>query len=369
MFGARKNRGVKILSEGNIWQDSTGKLAARCLQLLLIGAVFATLIWALTQISTVVIPVLLAVILAATFAPVMRFLRGRGIPDLLATVLVLLTIFLVFAALVWMLTAAVMRQWDELAEKTASGFAEVTAFINSLPFNLSAAQFTQLEAPVTDFLTSSKFGTGVFAGLGVVGNFVTGLVLLLVVLFFFLKDGARIWEFLCRPLQQEAYARAQRIGAKTTEVFGSYVRGTATVAAVDAIGIGIGLAVLQVPLALPLAVLVFVLSFIPIVGAVLAGAIAALVALVSNGLLSAIIVVVIVIAVNQLEGNFLQPVLMGRALKLHSLVILLALTIGTVLGNILGAILAVPLVAAAWGAVQVWDGENQPARWALPKKP
>ncbi|MFT4233041.1 MAG: AI-2E family transporter, partial [Leucobacter sp.] len=135
----------------------------------------------------------------------------------------------------------------------------------------------------------------------------------------------------------------------------------------DAVGIGIGLAILQIPLALPLAVLVFLLSFIPLVGATVAGVLAALVALVTHGPIQALIVVGIVVLVNQLEGNFLQPVLMGRALKLHPLVILLALTIGTVLSGILGAVLAVPIAAVAWGVIQVWDGPDLPAKAFRPK--
>jgi predicted PurR-regulated permease PerM len=200
-----------------------------------------------------------------------------------------------------------------------------------------------------------------------VTGFLTGLVLMIVVLFFFLKDGPRIWGFLLRPFEGESLSRARRVGDKAVATLGSYVRGTAAVAAVDAIGIGIGLAILQVPLAVPLAVLTFVLAFIPLVGATVAGILAALVALVANGPLSALLVVGVVVLVNQLEGNFLQPVLMGRALKLHSLVILLALTIGTVVSGILGAILAVPIAAVAWGIVQVWDGPQLPARWARAK--
>jgi predicted PurR-regulated permease PerM len=150
-------------------------------------------------------------------------------------------------------------------------------------------------------------------------------------------------------------------------VFGSYVRGTAAVALVDALGILIGLLILQVPLAIPLAVLVFILAFIPIVGATLAGILAALVALVANGWVTALIVVGVVVLVNQLEGNFLQPVLMGRSMKLHAFVILVALTVGVAVGGIVGALLAVPITAAVWGIVQVWDGPDLPARWARPK--
>jgi len=177
-----------------------------------------------------------------------------------------------------------------------------------------------------------------------------------------------MWAFLLRPFRGEPYQRALRVGDKTVTVLGSYVRGTATVAAVDAVGILIGLLILQVPLALPLAVLVFLLAFIPIVGATLAGILAALVALVANGWVVALLVVGVVVLVNQLEGNLLQPVLMGRSMQLHAFVILIALTAGTVLGGIVGAVLAVPITAVAWGIVQVWDGPHTPARWARPHR-
>ena len=146
-----------------------------------------------------------------------------------------------------------------------------------------------------------------------------------------------------------------RIGDSSIRVLGAYVRGTALVALVDAVFIGAGLFILQVPLALPLAVLVFVTAFIPVVGATLAGIVAALVALVFNDLTTALIVVGIVVLVNQLEGNLLQPLIMGRTLSLHPLVILLALTAGTILGGILGAILSTPTASVVWGAIKAWN--------------
>ena len=187
--------------------------------------------------------------------------------------------------------------------------------------------------------------------------------------YFFLKDGPGIWEFLLRPFHGAGYERGWRAGRQATATFGNYVRGTTIVAAADAVGIGAGLFILQIPLALPLAVIVFVTAYIPIVGATLAGIVAALVALVANGPLAAVIVVGIVVLVNQIEGNLLQPLVMGRALKLHPLVVLIALTVGATLGGILGAIVAVPLTAAAWAVLQVWDGPDTPAGTVRPKAP
>ena len=157
------------------------------------------------------------------------------------------------------------------------------------------------------------------------------------------------------------------------QVLGGYVRGTATVALVDAVLIGLGLFIIGVPLALPLAVIVFIGAFVPIVGATVAGILAALVALVTTGPVEALIVVAIVVAVNQLEGNLLQPVVLGNALKLHGLVVLLALTAGTILGGIVGAILSVPLTAVAWTAWKIImepdEEEPEPPAASSPVEP
>ncbi|HLS02202.1 MAG TPA: AI-2E family transporter, partial [Beutenbergiaceae bacterium] len=154
----------------------------------------------------------------------------------------------------------------------------------------------------------------------------------------------------------------KRIGRNAVMTMGGYARGTAIIAAADAVGIGIGLAILGVPLALPLTVIVFLTAFIPLLGAVAASALAALVALVAKGPITALIVILLAIAVNQLEGNLLQPVVMSRSVNLHALAILVALTAGTILGGIIGALLAVPVAAVVWRIISVWNGEDDPAK-------
>ncbi|GGH46809.1 AI-2E family transporter [Microbacterium album] len=349
-----------------LWTDSLGTLATRAIQIIAVVVLAAGVIWGLRNLTLVVIPVLLALIFASAFEPVMSRLRSR-LPAVLATIIVLLAIVLALGAVGWLIVWAVRDQWDELYTQAQDGVMQVLEWVNTLPFAPTQEQIDEWLGALTDFLTSAQFGSGAVAGVSAVASFVTGFVLMVVVLFFFLKDGPAIWEFLRRPFTGEWYDRATRAGRKTVDTLGSYVRGTATVAAVDAIGIGIGLWILQVPLWPALAVLVFLLAFIPIVGATLAGTLAALVALVASGPVIALVVVGIVIAVNQLEGNLLQPVVMGRALKLNALVVLIALTIGTVLSGVIGAVLAVPLTAVAWGIVQVWDGPDRPARWARRK--
>lgn len=346
----------------SVWTDGFGRIGARSLQVLALLAVVAVAVFAVTRLTVVVVPVLIALVLACAIHPVVSWLRRHGLPSIVATWAALLGILAVFGGVMTAVVRAVAGQWDDLAEQATSGFGELQDLLTGLPFEISDEQIQDAREAVTGFLTSSSFGAGALAGVSATVTFVTGLVLTGVVLFFFLKDGPRIWEFVLRPFDGEGYARGRRVGDATVTTMGGYLRGTAIVAAVDAIGIGIGLVVMGVPLAIPLAVLVFLLAFIPLVGAVTAGALAALVTLVANGPVDALIVVGIVIAVNQLEGNFLQPVVMARSLALHPLVILVAVTVGTVLAGITGAVLAVPVAAAVWRSLQVWNGEHEPAR-------
>jgi predicted PurR-regulated permease PerM len=181
---------------------------------------------------------------------------------------------------------------------------------------------------------------------------VTGFFLVLFTLFFFLRDGGQIWSFLCRLLPREARVPTARAGHYSWHTLVSYVHATVLVAFVDAAGIGIGLVVLGVPLALPLAALVFLGAFIPVVGATVTGVVAILVALVANGPVTALIVLAVVIAVQQLEGHVLQPLIMGRAVALHPLAVILAIAAGIVVAGIVGGLIAVPLLAVLNTAIR-----------------
>ncbi|MBF4607298.1 AI-2E family transporter [Curtobacterium sp. VKM Ac-1393] len=352
-----------------LWAGSLGRLATRCAQILLVVIVVGGITFGLSQISVVVIPVLLALIVASAMLPVVDFLRRIHVPSILATWITLVLVVGVLGTVVWLVVLAVERQANDLVDSAIDGFGELEQLARTLPVTIDADQLASLRGDAVDFVTSRQFGVGALAGVSAAGSFATAFAVFVVVLFFFLKDGPRIWDFLCRPFHGAELARAQRIGQQTVTTLGGYIRGTATVAVVDAVGIGIGLAIIGVPLALPLAVIVFVFAFIPLVGATLAGLLAAVIALVSNGPAAAVWVIIIVFAVNQIEGNFLQPVVMGRTLKLHPLVILIALTIGTITAGVIGAILAVPLAAVAWGIVTVWRGDDDPAEFARQKRP
>ncbi|THG32993.1 AI-2E family transporter [Naasia lichenicola] len=333
--------------------DPLGRAGLRSGQVILVLILAVAVIYALIALKIVVIPVLIAIILASAGAPVIMWLRNHGRSRTVSTLIVFLGSLLVFGGIITAVVFAVRNQWADLADQAVEGFGQLQDFVTGLNLPIDQSQLDGAQQAVVDYLTSSSFGTSALAGVSVAGELITGLVLALVVLFYFLRDGDTIWNFFLRPFSGERLEKGRRIGHTGVRVLGGYVRGTATVAAVDAIFIGVGLLICGVPLALPLAVVVFITAFIPIVGATAAGILAALVALVANGPVTALIVVGIVVLVNQLEGNFLQPVLMGNSLKLHPLVILLALTIGTVLGGIVGAILSVPITAVGWAVIKI----------------
>ena len=354
-------------SLSRLWSDGLGRAGTRGAQILLVSAIVVALLWLLSRLSIVTIPLVLALIFAAAFAPWMEWTRRRRIPPALGAALALVFLLAVITGALFFVVGSVSHEWRELAIKAEDGFQRVVAWLQTLPFSPDQRQLNDFKEQISGFVTSAEFGSGALGGIGAVTEVSASLGMMAIILFFLLKDGPQMWEFLARPFAGIAYDRAERIRRKTVDVFGGYISSTAAAALFDAVGICIGLLVLQVPLSVPLAVLTLLLAFIPIIGAVSAGVVAALVALVSNGPLNAALVVLVVIIVNQLEGNVLKPILMGKTVSLHALVVLVVIAAGTAVGGITGALLAVPLTAAAWGVVQVWDGDNVPARWARPK--
>jgi predicted PurR-regulated permease PerM len=350
-------RSVDITADGkrpDPWTDGLGRVGVRSAQILLILTVVVVSVFALLQIRLLVIPVLIALILAAAIMPFVNLLKRRGLPASAATAVAFVALLAVLAGVTTVIVASIRSQWADLASQASSGLDELQSFLLNGPIPVDGEQIEQARAAIVEFAASSQVRSGAITGLSVITEFLAGASLMVVILFFFLKDGAAIWNFFLRPYTGAREAKLRRSGARTIQVLGDYVRGTAMVALVDTVAIGTALLVLGVPLAIPLAIIVFIGAFVPIVGATVAGILAALVALVANGPVVALIVVIVVIAVNQLEGNLLQPVVMGKSLQLHALVILLALTAGTILAGIIGAVLSVPLAAVIWAIVQVW---------------
>jgi predicted PurR-regulated permease PerM len=338
-----------------LWQDGFGRAATRSAQMLLIVASLALMGWVMIRLRLVVVPVLIATLIAAAVSPLVSWLERRRIPRALAVWMALLSGIGVVALAGWFIGAQVADQWPELRDGAIEGVEELRTFVSEGPLQLTEQQLEQLQQTATDAFRQADFTTGAISGATAVGEAIAGIFLGAVVLYFLLKDGQDIWRFLVAQVPgRRTRERLLAIGDRSAVVLGGYVRGTATIALVDAILIGAALVVLRVPLALPLAVVVFIGAFVPLVGATVAGLLAALIALVSNGLVTALIVVAVVVAVNQIEGDVLAPVVLGRSLRLHPLAILLALAAGTILAGIAGAILAVPFAAVAWSAVKTW---------------
>ncbi|BBE21728.1 hypothetical protein MN0502_06110 [Arthrobacter sp. MN05-02] len=340
------------------WRDSLGNASIRAAQVLLLLVLAVVAVYALVQVRLVVIPMLLALILAAAIGPFVNWLRRKGWGPTVATTVSFLLLLLVFGGLITGIVFAVVGQAGELVSSATEEFDKLYAFAQNGPIPIDDGQIQQARDWAVDFATSSTAGAGAISGLSAAGNFSAGALLMVVILFFFLKDGEKIWAFLLRAFKGKRLVKARRVGYSSMAVLGGYVRGTAIVALVDSVFIGLALFVLGVPLALPLAAIVFIGAFIPLVGATLAGVLAALIALVANGPFVALMVIIAVVVVNQLEGNFLQPVVMGRTLQVHALVILIALTAGTILAGIIGAILSVPVAAVGWAAIKAWNQEK-----------
>lgn len=343
-----------------IWSDALGRSSIRSLQVLLVVALAWLIVWSLTRVPLVITPVLIAMILASAIAPLVRWLTGKGWPRAVAVLTSFIAILVVFGAVVTGVVILIRRQWKELADRALAGVDQLHAFLNTGPVPVSDQQIESVRQEVQKFFTSGSFGSEALTGIRVIGELAAGMVLMAVILFFFLKDGAKIRSFLFGFLPNQHEAKAHRAAELSTIVLGGYVRGTAIIAALDGAIVGIALLILQVPLALPLGVFVFIGGFIPIIGATAAGTLAVVVALVSNGPFTALIVLAVLIGANQLEHHILQPLLMGKVLHIHGLVILLALAAGAFLSGVIGALLAVPLTAVGWTIIKTWSGRDVP---------
>ncbi|SBT65801.1 Predicted PurR-regulated permease PerM [Micromonospora sediminicola] len=321
--------------------------AAWAWRLILLVAGAYVLIKTVSVLRVVVIPVIVALLLAALLQPAAALLRRRGIGAAPAAALVLVAGLVAVFGTLAMIVRTFIDQYDELADQVRGGLDEVQAWLARGPLHLDDQQLSSLvdRAQVQVTQNQGALTSGALSTATTLGELLTGFFLVLFTLFFFLRDGDRIWRFLCRLLPHGARVSIARAGHYSWHTLISYVRATVLVAFVDALGIGIGLLVLDVPLALPLAALVFLGAFIPVVGATVSGAVAVLVALVAQGPVSALIILGVVIAVQQLEGHVLQPLIMGRAVALHPLAVILAIAAGIVVAGIVGGLVAVPLLA------------------------
>jgi putative heme transporter len=326
----------------------------------------AVLLWLLIgYLWSIVFPVVLGVILATVLWPPTAWLRRRGMSPTLAATVVLLGGIVVLVALIALIVTSVSGSFGQITQSALQGIQAIQDWLAGPPLNLQQTQLDAALQEVTSRLQESvsTITSSVLTGVGNIASGVVTALLTLILAFYFVKDGPRFLPWLRGVAGDGAGGHIAEVLRRVWKTLGDFIRTQAVVSLVDAVLIGIGLLVLGVPLALPLAVLTFIGGFIPIVGAVVAGVLGVLVALVSNGFTTALIVLAIIIAVQQLEGNVLQPLLQSRSLGLHAVVVLLAVTAGSTLYGIAGAFLSVP-VAAAGAVVLRYLSERVDARAA-----
>jgi predicted PurR-regulated permease PerM len=305
-------------------------------------------VWVAAFMAVVVVPVLVALLLAALLQPGAAALVRHGWPRALAALAMLVVGLGVVSGIITLVVNQFVAGFSDLADQVTQGIARIQTFVvRTLP--ITRNQLEQAVADLQDRFVENQgtLATGALTTAATVGEVFTGIVLALFTLFFFLKDGRSIWLWLVGLFPRDARAYVDEAGRRSWRTLISYVRATVVVALVDAIGIGVGLAILRTPLIIPLAALVFLGAFIPIIGSFLAGTVAVMVALVSQGPVEALIALAIVIGVMQLEGHVLQPLLLGRAVRVHPLAVVLSIGAGLIIAGIFGALIAVPMVACA----------------------
>jgi putative heme transporter len=317
------------------------------LEMLLVLLMTAVALWVLGKMWSIIWPLVIALLLTTLTWPPTRWLRRHGWRPALAATAVTLLALLIAAGTIVGIAVPVSSQSGELGKGVVDGIGQVRSWASGPPLNIRDDQLTQaLDSGVQQI--QNRVGDIVnytITGVSTVVNGLVTTVLALFLMFLFLKDGPRFLPWLTRQLPGRLATDVPTIASRSWDTLGAFVRSQAFVGLLDAVFIGLGLWIVGVPLVLPLAVLTFVTAFIPIVGALFAGLVAVLIALVSNGWTDALIVLGIIVLVQQLEGNVFQPMVQSRGLGLHAAVVLLAVTLGGSLAGIVGSLLAVPVAA------------------------
>ena len=323
-------------------------------------AAIGILVWSTSRLTVVMIPIFVAFILAALLTPAVDMV-ARALPRLAATWLVLLGVIAVLGGGAALLARPISSATSELGTEFSAAFDDFEEWLRTGPLELDQERIDSL------FDSVGAAGDRLLSGLTeqpastarLVAEFVGGFFLTIVLTFFFLKDGHGLWNWvlgLLRPVRREKLDLAGRAAFSGLQ---GWIRGVAITGVVDGLLIGIALVILGVPAAIPLAVLTMFAAFLPIIGATVAGALAALVALASNGLVTALIVVAVVLVVQQVEGDVLLPLVMRTQVALHPIVILVALGVGAALAGIVGALVSLPIAAAGSAALASLSGGFQ----------
>jgi predicted PurR-regulated permease PerM len=340
--------------------------AAWSWRLLLVAAVAYLLFKVADALRLLVIPLFAAILLCALLQPLAALLRRVGLPALAATWCTVLATMAVLVGVGTLIANRVSADYPRLQAEVRRTVHEVQVYLAGPPFRLSGTRLDQLSSKVLNYLAQHKT---VVAGTVLTGGryfleVLTGMILTIFITFFLLKDGAKIWAWLISGLRPAARRRAHRAGEAGWQALVGYVRGTTVVAAIHAVFIGIALWLLGVPLLVPLVILVFIAAYIPLIGILVVGALAIVVTLATSGYVAALILLAVFLAENQLESHLLQPLVVGRIVRLHPLAVIIVLAVGGIVAGIPGAIIAVPaaaVVSYAWPYLrdgQAPDGER-----------
>jgi predicted PurR-regulated permease PerM len=320
--------------------------AAWAWRLLLLAFTAVLVGWVLLQLRIVTFAVVAALLLAALLQPAVATLRRLGVPRVLAALVVFLSGIAGLAVLGWLVVSSLANGISDIGASVSGAIEQLRGWLSEGPLALSQDQVNgyidQIQSAVRDNLAAGALSTAYLAL-----DVVSSMVIALFTLFFFLHDGRRVWRWVVRVFPGRVHQRVDEAGMQAWDTLTNYVRGVVIVAFLDGSLTGLALLVIGVPLVLPLAVLVFLGAFVPLIGAFVAGGVAVAVALVTKGVTAAVLTLIAVVAVQQLDGNVFQPFLLGRLVKVHPVGIVLAVTVGTLVAGVGGAVVAVPLVAVA----------------------
>ena len=341
-----KNKNVR--DRGIVIDDAFGGMQRWGIRIVVIAAAAVVIGWVIGTAWMVIFPVAMALIVSTVLAPPVTFLRNKGWPSGFAAAAVVLGFIGIVVGIIAILTPQVAGQSGEVAAGASDGLQKVRDWLTEGPLGLSEGQITRAIEALQDRLQSSAaaIGSGVFSTIGAATSAIVNLILVLMLTFFFVKDGHKFLPWAKNLGGKRAGEHTAELLGRTWDTLGGFIRTQSLVALIDAVIIGTGMVIIGVPLAIPLAVVTFFAAYIPIIGAFVSGALAVLVTLVTNGPQEALIVLIIVIAVQQLEGNVLSPWLQGKNMNLHAAVVLLSVTAGGTLFGVTGAFLAVPVAAS-----------------------
>ncbi|MBD0292428.1 MAG: AI-2E family transporter [Jiangellaceae bacterium] len=348
-----------------LWLDRQAAIAGR---LLLIGLALAAVVWLALQVQFIAMAVVLGFAEVSLLWPAVRWLRDRRVPQPIAAILCVVAFIAVFVTLLVFVVGEVIRSSPEIAESVRGAVDNILDWLRSGPFGIESAAIqdalAELQNSIGDFI--GGVGIGLAAGLSVVGNLLTVLLIATFFAIFALSSGDTLWASFVRLLRPDHHRAATAAFKASMQAAGNWFYAATLTGMIDGLLIGTGLVLLDVPLAVPIGALTFVLAYVPLVGALIAGAVAVLVAVFAGGWVTGLWTFLLVLGVQQLEGNVLAPLLLSRALSFHPLVMLVLTTTAAAAFGLVGLFLAIPVTGAVVAAVIAFRRETGAATPATP---